>query len=132
MTNIPITLASAGILGLIFFGLTANVTRQRVATKVILGDGDGATGTLGLRCAIRAHGNFVEYVPLILILLGGSEAAGAPRLLILCLAVALILARLSHAFGIHLPAPNPLRAGGAMLTWAVLLVAAITAIVEAL
>ena len=77
------------------------------------------------------HANFAEYVPLILILLGGIEYAGAPHNLVLGLAVALVVARLSHAFGLPRPAPNPLRAAGASLTWIVLLVASAEALILA-
>ncbi|GLR66247.1 hypothetical protein GCM10010909_09270 [Acidocella aquatica] len=132
MQNFHITLLTAGVLGLIFLGISIHVVRQRMATKVVIGDGDARPGTEGLRAAIRMHANFAEYVPLILILLGGIEYAGAPHALVVGLAVALVAARLSHAFGLPRPAPNLLRAGGAMLTWIVLLTASITALALAL
>jgi hypothetical protein len=131
MPSLHITLITAGILGLIFLGLSVYVVVQRTRAKVMLGDGDGKPGTEALRAATRMHANFAEYVPLILILLGGIEYAGAPHNLVLGLAVALVVARLSHAFGLPRPAPNPLRAAGASLTWIVLLVASAEALILA-
>ncbi len=132
MQGLHITLLTAGVLGLVFLGISIHVVRQRMLTKVMIGDGDSKPGTEGLRAAVRMHANFAEYVPLILILLGGVEHAGAPRGLVLALAVALVAARLAHAFGLPRPAPNLLRAGGAMLTWIVLLTASLTALALAL
>ncbi len=122
----------AGLLGLIFMVLSGNVSRQRVATRVAIGDGDGRAGTGDLRNAVRAHANFAEYVPLILLLLAGNSYAGAPAGWVLWPGAALVLARVAHAFGMHRPAPNPWRAGGAILTWAVLIFASILALVLAL
>jgi uncharacterized membrane protein YecN with MAPEG domain len=129
MTPIPITIFTAGLLGLIYLALTVAVARARISSKVMLGDGADAPGAAGLKIAIRAHGNFAEYVPLALILLGGIEWAGAPRWLCLLLAAMLVIGRLAHPFGLTRPAPNPFRAGGAMLTWVMLGIASLTALV---
>jgi uncharacterized membrane protein YecN with MAPEG domain len=74
------------------------------------------------------HGNFAEFVPLALILLGGIEAGGAPHHLVLGLAVALVVARIAHPLGLLRPAPNPPRAVGVVLTLGVLIVASVTAL----
>ncbi len=129
MTSIPVTLGTAGIMGLILLVLSCNVTRVRIATRVISGDGAGAAGTESLPVAMRIQANFIEYVPLILLLMGGIESAGAPHWLMLALALALIVARLAHPIGMTMKAPNLARAGGAILTWVVLGVASLTAVV---
>jgi len=129
MTTIPITLAAAGILGFVYLALTFYVVRMRFVTKTMIGAGDGTPGAAPLLVATRMHANFAEYVPLALILIGGIEAAGAPRLLVLGLAGALVLGRVLHPFGMVAKAPNPARAGGAMLTWITIGVASITALV---
>jgi uncharacterized membrane protein YecN with MAPEG domain len=128
MTSIPITLATAGILGLLYVVLSFNVTKVRIDTKTISGDGAGTPAGARLQLAQRIQVNFIEYVPLALLLIGGIEEAGANRDLVLGLAGALLLARFAHPFGMTRKAPNPARAGGAMLTWAVLTVASVTAI----
>jgi hypothetical protein len=44
------------------------------------------------------------------------------------LAVMLILSRFMHPIGMARKAPNPLRAGGAILAWLMILGAAVTAL----
>jgi uncharacterized protein len=129
MTHFHITLAAAGVLGLIYAALTIYVVRMRFVTKTMLGDGAGTPGAAEMLVAIRTHANFAEYVPLALILLGGIEVAGASHLLVEALAAALILARVLHPFGMLRAAPNRLRAFGAALTLGVLLVESVTALV---
>ncbi|HQT64484.1 MAG: hypothetical protein B7Z75_02825 [Acidocella sp. 20-57-95] len=124
MTTIPVTLASAGILGLLYLVLSARVVMARGKYKIGLGDNAAASVALGkeheaspLHVAVRTHANFAENVPLALVLLGGIEAAGAAHWVVELLAVLLVAGRISHPFGMLRPAPNPFRAGGAMLTW---------------
>jgi uncharacterized membrane protein YecN with MAPEG domain len=136
MTNIPISLGTAGILGILYVALSFRVTLSRWDSKVSVGDGATPAVAFGkeaeaskLRIAIRSHGNFAEYVPISLILLAGIEAAGASRTLCLVLAGMLILSRLLHPIGMARKAPNPFRAGGAVLSWLMILGAAVTAVV---
>jgi uncharacterized membrane protein YecN with MAPEG domain len=131
MTSIPVTLGTAGIMGLILLALSFNVTRVRIATRVISGDGAGAPGTESLKVAMRIQANFIEYVPMILVLMGGIEAAGAPHWLLQSLSGGLIVARTAHPVGMTMKAPNLPRAGGAIITWLVLGVAALTAVAMA-
>ena len=55
----------ASILGLLIIALALNVSRTRIKHKISFGDG----GIKELKGAIRAHGNAIENVPFILILL---------------------------------------------------------------
>ncbi len=128
MTTIPIALATAGILGLMYVVLSLLVVRQRISTKTMIGEGESP----GLLLAIRAHGNFAEYVPIGLILLAGIEAAGAARWLVLALAGMLVLGRVLHPFGLYMKAPNAPRALGGMLTWVMIGAASIEALIIAL
>ncbi len=121
MIHIPVTLFASGVLGILSVVLAFSVSLVRNRIKVLNGDGAGAPGTLPLLIAIRRHGNFVEYVPLALILLGAVEVSGASRFTCEIFAVLLIAARLMHAAGITHGGPRALRAGGAMLTWLVIL-----------
>ena len=61
----PITALWAGLLGILSLLLAMNVVRARTSEKVIFGDG----GVLVMQQRIRVHGNFIEYVPLALVLL---------------------------------------------------------------
>ena len=126
---IPVTLATAGLLGLIYMVLSVRVTNERRKTKVSVGDG-GGTGPLLV--AVRSQANFAEYVPIILILFAGIELAGGSHGLLVILAVLLVAGRIAHPLGMGRPAPNPYRAGGAVLTWLVLLIASLWALLLAL
>jgi len=137
MTNIPITLGTAGILGIFYVVISLRVTAARWKTKISLGEDTqpasfGAEGAISpLRIAIRTHANFSEYVPIALILLGGIEAAGANHTLCLILAAMLVIGRLAHPIGMARKAPNAFRGGGAMLTWVMIGITAVAALVMA-
>jgi uncharacterized membrane protein YecN with MAPEG domain len=61
----PVFFVCAGLLGLLAVSLTVSVGRMRMQKKIYLGDG----GDPEMLAAIRAHGNFMEYVPLCLALI---------------------------------------------------------------
>jgi uncharacterized membrane protein YecN with MAPEG domain len=132
LTLIPVTLATAGILGLIYVVLSARVVMARRDTKVEIGDGGGKPETAGLQVRVRSHANFAEYVPIALLLLGGCELAGGAHWLMVFLAIMLIAGRILHPLGMSKPAPNGYRAGGAMLTWVMIVIASLEALKLAL
>lgn len=82
--------------------LSLAVIAMRRKNKVGLGSG----GHEDLERAIRAQGNFAEYVPFGLILLACLELNGAPWWLVAIPGVALIIGRTIHAKGIHTPPPD--------------------------
>jgi uncharacterized protein len=131
MQDTHILVLTTGILGVIFFALTVWVVTYRNKTKLMLGDGSGSSdpNMQGLQVAVRAHANFAEFVPLILLILAGLAHEGANSIFFLLLCAALVLGRILHPIGIRILTPNVPRAVGAMLTWAVLLIASVTAIV---
>jgi len=92
----PITAFIAGLFTLYFMRLSFAVIGLRRANKVALGAG----GVDALEGAIRAHGNFAEYVPLGLILLGLLESQGAHPVLVAALGAGLALGRVYHARGL--------------------------------
>jgi hypothetical protein len=128
MQDTHILILTTGILGLIFFALTVWVVAERNKTKQMLGDG----GRQELHVAIRAHANFAEFVPLILLILAGMAYEGANSTFFLVLSVALVVGRLLHPYGIRILKPNVPRAVGATLTWLVLLISSIALIAAAL
>lgn len=97
-----ITSVIAAFLTIIFVKLSFAVIALRRKNKVGLGSG----GHDDLERAIRAQGNFAEYVPFGLILIACLELNGAPALLVLIPGIALIVGRLIHAKGINEPPPN--------------------------
>jgi len=134
MQDTHVLVLTTGILGVIFFALTVWVVNYRNKTKLMLGDGTGTTlpDAQGLQIAVRAHANFAEFVPLILLILGGLAYEGVNSTFFLVLCGALVLGRLLHPYGIRILKPNVPRAVGAMLTWLVLIISSIALIVAAL
>jgi len=97
-----ITSIIASALTIIFIKLSFAVIGLRRKNKVGLGSG----GHEDLERAIRAQGNFAEYVPFGMILLACLELNGAPWWLVAILGIALIIGRLLHAKGINVPPPD--------------------------
>ena len=86
----------AGLCGLLMAWLAIQTIKVRRANKVKLGDG----GIFELQSAIRAHGNFAEYMPITIILLFLLEHNGAPALLIHVIGLAFLYGRWTHAQGL--------------------------------
>ena len=97
-----ITSIIAAVLTIIFIRLSFAVIGLRKKNKVGLGSG----GHEDLERAIRAHGNFAEYVPFGIILIACLELNGAPWWLVALPGIALIIGRLIHAKGINVPPPD--------------------------
>jgi uncharacterized protein len=118
-----VTLITAGLLGLLLFFLSAYVVAGRVNFKV--GNGDGGNATMRQR--IRAQANFVEYVPLALVLLFlvEKEAVG-PRWMVVAMGAVLVVARLWHAQGLlSTEGTSAGRFMGTNLTWLTILAGAV-------
>jgi uncharacterized membrane protein YecN with MAPEG domain len=120
-----ITSAYLGILALLYLVLGLQVSRLRRGHRVLFGDGDN----IKLRSAIRAHANFVEYVPLIVLMVAMLEISGMPAMPVHLLMGALLVARLLHPLGMYV-GPRTLqfqicRVGGISLTLLVMLAAAL-------
>ena len=122
--SVSIVMFYAGLNALIALVLALLVTRQRGITKTSLGTG----GHPALERAVRAHGNFIESVPLILLLLLLLELAGMSALWLHTMGVALTLGRILHGWGLSANSESFGRAAGIVLTWLVLLAALILCI----
>lgn len=123
----PITSFFAGLLTLYFVRLAFDVIRLRKSNKVSLGAG----GVSELEKAIRAHGNFAEYVPLGLILMGLLESHRFHPIGLAVLGALLAVGRFLHAQGIkHMNLKNRVR--GMVLTFGSLGTLAIINMVYAL
>jgi uncharacterized membrane protein YecN with MAPEG domain len=97
-----ITSLITAVLTMIFIKLSFAVIKLRRQNKVGLGNG----GNDDLERAIRAQGNFAEYVPLGIILIACLELNGAPWVLVAIPGITLIIGRLIHAKGINTPPPD--------------------------
>jgi uncharacterized membrane protein YecN with MAPEG domain len=94
--------------------------RQRLRLKQAFGDG----GDAALISASRSHGNLAEHAPIVILLLGLLENAGADHTALTVIGAAFVLARVAHIIGLHTPsepgkAPVP-RQIGVVTTWATL------------
>jgi len=119
-----------GVLALLYVVLGLQVSRLRRGNRVVFGDGDN----IKLRSAIRAHGNFAEYVPIIVLLVAMLEMSGLPATRVHLLMGALLVARLLHPLGMYV-GPRTLqfqicRVGGISLTLLVLVAAAIMSLLR--
>ncbi|NWK97231.1 GST-like protein [Sphingobium lactosutens] len=121
---LPITLTFAAACALLNMWLAIRCARFRIRDKVL--HGDAGHGLLAKR--MRAHANFVEYTPIVLILFALVEMAAGASLWLWIGALVYVAARVAHAFGMDADKPTALRAGGALLTWGVMLAIAATAL----
>lgn len=109
---LPVTLLTAALLALVFIILSVQTIQARFAGGVSIGDGNNEL----VRLRMRIHANFAEYVPLVLVMMALVEAAGGAPFWLHILGLAFVVVRISHAFGMTRPAPNPFRIAGTMGT----------------
>lgn len=93
---LPQTTLLASVLALILVVLSLRVLRLRLRLRQPLGDG----GHAALQRAVRAQGNFAEYVPLALLLCLLMEWQAVPAAWLQAYAGLLVLARVVHALGV--------------------------------
>jgi uncharacterized protein len=95
VTILPITLTFAAVAALMNLWLGWRVGQVRIAEKVLTGDG----GNMRVICRMRAHSNYIEYTPFLLILMAGIELASGSPLALWAVGAVYFLARVAHAFG---------------------------------
>jgi uncharacterized membrane protein YecN with MAPEG domain len=113
-----VTALYASTLALLFVALSARTIMARRRARVALGDG----GDRILQRRLRAHGNFAEYVPIVLILMALAEFQGTPDGRLHLLGGALLAGRCLHAMCVSRePEPIRLRVAGMVLTFGALI-----------
>jgi uncharacterized membrane protein YecN with MAPEG domain len=118
----------AALLGLWLLVLSVRVIDARRVARVSLGSG----GNTKLERAIRGQANFVEYVPVALIMLLVLELARFSIYLLHLLGVTLLIARLLHGYAFAFSAHFRFgRVAGAALTFIVLAVEAVLCLYQA-
>ena len=111
-----ITPLYAGALALLFLVLSWRVVQFR-QRGIPLGDG----GDQNMLRRIRGHGNFAEYVPLILVMMGFLEIGRTSIYILHALGIGLLVSRFLHGYALSFT--DRFRFGrtwGAGLTFAVL------------
>ena len=114
----------AAILAILYIQLSFRVIKLRKAKRISLGDG----GDASLQAAIRAHANFIEYVPFSLIMLFLLEYQGLSSHFCYILGSMLLAGRFCHSYAL---ADNlmKLRVLGMMLTFLTMLISAVMLLV---
>lgn len=119
----------AALLGLLLMVLSLNVIRLRWKHRQGIMDG----GHKDLALAMRVQGNFIEYVPIALILMFFDEAVKYPFWAIHALGICLVAARIAHAWGLSQSENrSPGRTIGVVLTYSVVFSASFMALSKAI
>jgi len=121
-----VTPVYASLLALLFILLTVRVIKIRRELGIPLGDGRDPA----LQRAIGVQANFIEQVPLTLLLIAMAELNGlaAPWVHLLCLA--LCSGRALHAYGVsHIDEDYRFRVNGMALTFTALAASALVNLV---
>lgn len=95
MMILPVTLSAAAAAAILNIWLMLRVGAVRQAEKISIGDQDSEP----LIRRMRAHANFVENAPFVLILIAVIEIAGKGQPWLPYVAGAFMLGRVAHAFG---------------------------------
>lgn len=114
---LPITLTIAGAAAIVNIWLAIRIVTLRLKAKVLIGDGGNAL----LAARMRAQLNYIEYTPLVLILMALIELARGTHSWLWAAGIIYILGRIVHPFGMDRQTPHPLRAAGILTTWIVLI-----------
>jgi uncharacterized membrane protein YecN with MAPEG domain len=107
---LPVTLTIAAAAAVLHIWLAARVSQLRASQKVSIGDG----GNEALIRRMRAHANYGENMPVVLILLALIELAGGDSRILWAAAILFIVSRILHAFGMDRSPPSRLRMFGMM------------------
>lgn len=122
------TLSLSAAAAIINIWLGIRTGQVRIGKKIMHGDGGDAL----LLQRMRAQANFVENTPFALFLIAAIELTGKGNQWLAIVGSIFMLARVAHAFGMDRAGPNPLRAGGFIITLLVQLGLAVMAVLIAL
>ena len=112
---IPITALYAALLVAVLVVLTVRIGLARGKTGISMLDG----GDQQVLVDMRRHGNFIEHVPLLLVLMAIIEINDGSAVFLHLVGIALVICRIAHPFGLRNDrAQTPMRmlgAGGTFL-----------------
>lgn len=120
---LPVTLTSGAAAAIIGIWLMMRVGKVRGSEKVSIGDG----GNDKVIRRMRAHANFVESAPFVLVLIAAIELAGKGGAWLPYVAGAFMLGRVAHGFGMDDGTFGKGRMVGTLVTMLTLLGLAIVA-----
>ncbi len=93
--QLSITLTIAAAAALLNIWLMMRVGKVRIAEKVFVGDGSNEN----VIRRMRAHSNFIESAPLVLILIAAIEFSIGTNMVLWIVSALYILGRIGHGFG---------------------------------
>lgn len=96
--QLPITAIYAGVLAIFALVLSARAGSYRGKAGASILYGEPVDWELAVR--VRAHQNFLEYVPFIVIMMGVIELNGGSATFLHSAGILLVLARIAHAIGL--------------------------------
>lgn len=96
--SIPITLMYASVFALFALVLSfrAGSFRGKAGVSVLFGE----PANMDLAERVRVHQNFLEYVPMIVIVMGAIEASGGSAMFLYVVGDLLFISRIAHAIGL--------------------------------
>ena len=106
---VEITALYAALLVAVLIFLTTRIGLKRAKTRVSILDG----GNKEVAVEMRRHGNFVEHVPLLILLMAIIEINGGHSVFLHVMGVTLVICRIAHPIGLHYDrVQTPLRVIG--------------------
>ena len=111
----------AALFAIMIVLLGVPISLRRGKLKANHGDANDET----LRRRIRAHGNFIEYAPLAVVVVGLLELSGTSRGVTLAVAVAFGASRVVHALGMLYTSGPAIRAGAMLVQNAAFITSAV-------
>ena len=127
-TLLSITPIYIALLGLLFIPFTLRAGLYRVQSNIFIGTGDDPE----MLRRIRGQGNFIETVPIALLLFVAMELLGATDIWLHILGIALVFGRICHYLAITELGPSVLRPGGISTTRITILVSSLWILINAL
>ncbi|GAA6205332.1 MULTISPECIES: MAPEG family protein [Thalassotalea] len=120
--TLSITGLYLSLLGLLYIVLAVRIIKLRFRFQTGIGDG----GHEPLAQAIRVHGNFAEYTPIVCLLLACAEINGSGQMLLHVIGGAFFIGRVLHSIGItHSIGPSKFRTLGMLSSFISIIVLAI-------
>jgi uncharacterized protein len=117
MHPVLITSIYAAVLAIIMVALSSHVSAQRGKANVSILDG----GNAELQLRMRRHGNFVENVPMALVIMLLAELDGVGVNWIRGAGLLLVVGRILHAIGLRAEKATALRLVGGIASTAAML-----------
>ena len=124
LTLLPVTLTAAAAAAILNIWLMIRVGRIRTAEKISIGDQDSEP----LIRRMRAHANFVESTPFVLILIAAIEISGRGTPWLAWVAGLYMLGRVAHGLGMDGGSLGKGRFVGTIITMLTLLGLAVVAV----